>query len=188
MFDHHQAEAYLDTALDALSTGNEFRDVLDRLPVPIYTTDSDGAVTYWNRACIDFAGREPQLGEDKWCVTWRIYTTAGEFLPHDQCPMAVAIREQRPIRDEVAIAMRPDGSRVAFRPYPTPFFAANGSLEGAINMLIDVTREQARALLDQAERCRRLSRATHDLHAADALGAMACEFEQAAQALRPTGA
>ena len=101
----HNAEAYLDTALDALATGDVCHSVLDRLPVPIYTTDETGAVTYWNRACVEFAGREPKLGEDHWCVTWKIYTTDGEPLPHDQCPMAQALREEREIRGAVAIAM-----------------------------------------------------------------------------------
>ena len=113
-------EQHLETAIGALSDGSDYRPLLDELPVPIYTTDAAGEVTYWNRACVEFAGREPQLGEDRWCVTWKIYTTTGEFLPHDKCPMAQAIREQRVIRDAVAIAMRPDGSRRAFRPYPDP--------------------------------------------------------------------
>ena len=112
--------------------------------MPIYTTDAEGAVTYWNRACVELAGREPQLGQDRWCVTWKIYTTIGDRLPHDQCPMAQAIRERRAIRDAVAIAERPDGSRIAFSPYPTPLFDVDGNLTGAINMLIDVPRNRAR--------------------------------------------
>ena len=45
---------------------------------------------------------------------------AGEFLPHDQCPMATALKEGRPIRGLTAVAKRPDGTRVVFMPYPTP--------------------------------------------------------------------
>src|SRR5947209_11754968 len=150
-------EAILATALTALSTEADWRNVLDALPAPIYVTDTDGSVTYWNQACIELAGRVPQLGRDRWCVTWKIYTTTGEFMPHAECPMAQAIHQQRTIRDAVAIALRPDGSRVAFCPYPTPLFDAKGKLTGAINMLIDVTEEQSEALHSQAERCRRLA-------------------------------
>ena len=57
--------------------------------------------------------------------------------------MAQAIREERAIRGAVAIAMRPDGTRRAFTPYPTPLFDDDGKLIGAVNMLIDVTAEQA---------------------------------------------
>jgi PAS domain-containing protein len=50
-------EQILDDALSALSAGDDWRAVLDALPAPIYTTDAEGAVTYWNSACVEFAGR-----------------------------------------------------------------------------------------------------------------------------------
>jgi PAS domain-containing protein len=53
--------------------------------------------------------------------------------------MAIAIREQRPVRGMEAVAERPDGTRVPFEPYPIPLFDASGALIGAINMLIDIT-------------------------------------------------
>lgn len=179
----HEPEDLLDTAVGALSAGEDCRTVLDQLPVPIYTTDADGAVTYWNRACVDFAGREPQLGHDRWCVSWQLYTTAGDPLPHEDCPMAQAIRDRRPVRDSIAIAERPDGSRVAFRPYPTPLFSSDGALTGAINLLIDVTDEQALALRDQAERCRRLSEALYSRESTIVLEKMAEGFERSAEQL-----
>jgi PAS domain S-box-containing protein len=173
-------EEYLETAMEALATGDVRHALLDCLPVPIYTTDAEGAVTYWNRACVEFAGREPQLGEDRWCVTWKIYTTSGDFLPHDQCPMAQAIRERREVRGAVAIAMRPDGSRRAFTPYPTPLYGDDGELIGAVNMLIDVSAEQADVLADQAKRCRRLANATYDRQTCGVLSAMADEYARTA--------
>ena len=179
------AHALLDTALGAISSGDDFHGVLDALGVPIYLTDADGGVTYWNRACIDFAGRVPQLGRDRWCVTWKIYTTTGDFLPHDQCPMADAIRDRRAIRGKVAIAMRPDGSRRAFTPYPTPLFDDAGNLTGAVNMLVDVTEAQTEVLADQARRCRRLAGFTHDRQASEMLDHMADDYEQAAASLLP---
>lgn len=179
----HDPERILDTALTALSTDADWRPVLDELPAPIYVADPEGAVTYWNRACIELAGRIPQLGRDRWCVTWKIYTTAGDFMPHDQCPMAQAIREQRVIRDSVAIAERPDGSRIAFRPYPTPLFDASGALTGAVNMLIDVTDEQAEALHEQADRCRRLASALYSRESTAVLNTMADGFEKIADEL-----
>src|SRR3982751_3767386 len=119
MTDVNGAERLLDEVLGALSC-DAWTVTLDGLDVPVYLTNAAGAVTYWNRACVEFAGREPQLGQDRWCVTWKIYTTTGEFMRHDKCPMAQAIRERRIVRDAVAIALRPDGTRRAFRPYPHP--------------------------------------------------------------------
>lgn len=176
-------QQYLDRALDAIGRSSGFEATLDELPVPIYVTDPDGLVTYWNRACIEFAGRVPETGKDRWCVTWKIYTTAGDLLPHDKCPMATAIRKQQPIRNEVAIAVRPDGSRVAFAPYPTPIFDRDGRFAGAINMLVDVSEQQRQVLADQARRCRRLAGATYDRQTTDALAAMAEGFERTAEAL-----
>jgi PAS domain-containing protein len=151
--------------------------------VPVYLTDSEGLVTYWNRACVDFAGREPELGTDRWCVTWQLYTTADQPLPHDRCPMAQSIREKREIRGEVAIAMRPDGGRKAFTPYPTPLFGDDGELTGAINMLIDISDEQGTALAGQAAHCRRLALATGDRYTAEILNGMAIGFDRNAAAL-----
>ena len=176
-------EQLLDAALNALAAGPAGHSILDELPVPVYTTDAEGRVTYWNRACVDFAGREPVLGQDRWCVTWQLYTTAGEPLAHEDCPMAQAIRERRPIREVIAIAERPDRSRVAFRPYPTPLFDKHGNFTGAVNMLIDVSDQQAEALHEQAERCRRLADAMYDRRTSKVLGDMAEGFERTAQDL-----
>jgi PAS domain-containing protein len=69
-----------------------YREVLDALSVAIYATDANGRVIYFNEAAAAFAGRRPKLGEDEWCVTWRLYWPDGRPMPHDQCPMAVALR------------------------------------------------------------------------------------------------
>src|SRR5205085_10587149 len=78
-----EPEQILESAMEALSADSDWRRVLDALPAPIYITDPDGAVTYWNAACVEFAGREPQIGHDRWCVTRKLFTTTGEPLPHD---------------------------------------------------------------------------------------------------------
>jgi hypothetical protein len=83
---------------------SELHALLDTLPAPIYTTDADGWITYFNPACTDFAGRTPTLGEDRWCVTWKLYTQSGVHLPHEDCPMAVAIKESREVRGAIAVA------------------------------------------------------------------------------------
>jgi PAS domain S-box-containing protein len=179
------AQDYLDLTLEALDGSDDrVRPLLDALPVPVYLTDPDGLVTYWNQACVDFAGREPELGRDRWCVAWQIHTTDDEPLPHDRCPMAVALKEQRVIRGEVAIAMRPDGSRKAFTAHPTPLFDRDGDLKGAVNMLIDVSDEQADVLADQARKCHRLAATICDRHTAELLRGMAKGYERNAAALR----
>ncbi|HWE74531.1 MAG TPA: PAS domain S-box protein [Stellaceae bacterium] len=119
-----------------------FRDLLEALPTAIYVTDADGRVIFFNEACIAFSGRTPVLGSDYWCVTWRLLNPDGTPLPHDHCPMAVALKEDRAVRGAEAIAERPDGTRVPFIPYPTPLHDADGRLIGAVNMLVDITERK----------------------------------------------
>lgn len=115
--------------------------LLQALPTAIYTTDAQGRITFYNEAVVGFAGRRPALGEE-WCVSWKMFHPDGTPLPHDQCPMAIAIREARPMHGEEAIAERPDGSRIAFAAYPTPLFDDAGVMVGAVNMLVDITERQ----------------------------------------------
>jgi PAS domain S-box-containing protein len=178
------ADKMLHTVVRAVQQGDEgFHQLLDQLPAAIYVTSAEGVITYYNRACIAFAGRTPLVGRDSWCVTWKLYTEDGRFLPHDQCPMAVAIRERRAIRGAEAVAERPDGTRRSFLPYPTPLLDGDGNLVGAVNMLIDVTdRKQAQSLRAQAVKCRRLATAISDQRTMNILNSMAAEYEE--QALR----
>ncbi|MDR6671000.1 PAS domain S-box protein [Rhizobium sp. 1399] len=117
----------------------EMRQILEALPAAVYTTDARGKITYYNRAAVELAGRQPVVGQDEWCVTYRLFTPDGQPLPHDQCPMAIALREKRPVRGVEAMAQRPDGTMVPFLPFPTPMFDEDGELIGAINMLVDIS-------------------------------------------------
>jgi PAS domain S-box-containing protein len=120
------------------------RELLEALPAAVYTTDAQGRITYYNQAAVAFSGRTPVLGSDEWCVSWRLYTPNGVPLPHDQCPMAVALREGIPIRGAEAVAERPDGTLVPFIPFPTPLRDADDRIVGAVNMLVDISeRKQA---------------------------------------------
>jgi PAS domain S-box-containing protein len=172
------------TALNILETGdNELRAALGEINVPLYVTDADGVITYYNPACIAFAGRTPEVRADRWCVTWKLFTRDGVFLPHDHCPMATALKEQRAIRGMTAIAERPDGTRVVFMPYPTPVLK-DGQLVGAVNLLIDITdTSRASDLWIQADKARRLARTVMDSATADTLERLAVEYETKAIAL-----
>ncbi|CDX41346.1 conserved hypothetical protein [Mesorhizobium sp. SOD10] len=122
----------------------QLRDLLAAIPAAIYTTDAEGTITFFNEAAVELSGRVPQIGKDKWCVTWKLFWPDGTPLPHDQCPMAIALKEGREIRNVEAVAERPDGVRVPFIPYPTPLRDEAGNVVGGINMLVDVSeRKQA---------------------------------------------
>ncbi len=135
---------------DSAAASESWRQLLEALPAAVYTTDAAGRITFFNEAAVELAGRRPELGRDLWCVSWRLHRPDGTPLPHDECPMAVALREDRPVRGVEVIAERPDGTRVHLLPYPTPLHDSSGALIGAVNVLVDITeRKQAEEAIRQ---------------------------------------
>lgn len=126
------------------------KDLIEALPGAVYTTDAEGKITSYNPAAAELWGRHPELGTDDWCGSWRLYRPDGTPLPHDECPMAIALREKRQINGAEAVAERPDGVRVPFLAYPTPLRDAFGNVSGAVNMLVDITeRKRAEELAER---------------------------------------
>jgi len=124
-------------------------ELLNFLPVAVYTTDTEGRITFYNDAAAELWGVRPELNSDQWCGSWRIYTPEGELLPHDQCPMALTLKTGEVVRGE-AVAERPDGTRVRFQAFPHPIRDSSGRMIGAINMLADVTQQhQSEAALSR---------------------------------------
>ncbi|QKK26952.1 PAS domain S-box protein [Rhizobium hidalgonense] len=126
------------------------KDLIAALPGAVYTTDAEGRLTSYNPAAAELWGRHPKLGTDEWCGSWRLYRTDDTPLPHDECPMAIALKEKRPIQGAEAVAERSDGVKVPFLAYPTPLRDASGKVTGAVNMLVDITeRKRAEALAER---------------------------------------
>jgi PAS domain S-box-containing protein len=117
-------------------------EFLNALPAAIYMTDAAGRITYFNEAAVALWGLRPKLNVDLWCGSWRLFWPDGTPMPHDACPMAIALKERRAVRGGQAIAERPDGSRVPFMAFPTPLHDASGAFVGAVNMLIDMSEHQ----------------------------------------------
>lgn len=115
-----------------------FKAIVANLPAAVYTTNADGHLTYFNQAAARLAGRVPQIGEDRWCVAERLFLPDGDPLPHQDCSMAIALREKRPVRGGAALVERPDGSRVAFMAFPTPLYGDEGEMVGAVNLLLEL--------------------------------------------------
>lgn len=146
--------AVIATATSAIpaSLQPNFHQVLEALPAAVYVTDAEGRITYYNEAAVDLWGQRPPLGDSLWCGSWRLYWLDGTPMAHDECPMAMAIKQNRAITGMEAIAERPDGSRVRFMPFPKPLHDETGALIGAVNMLVDVTdRRSTEQRLDESE-------------------------------------
>ena len=117
------------------------QSLLEALPVAAYTTDAEGRITAFNDAAVALWGRTPEPGE-RWCGSHRIFRANGVEVPLDQAPIAIALRERRPVRGAELVLERPDGRRVAFNPLPTPLFDDAGKLIGALNVLIEVQEQR----------------------------------------------
>ena len=141
----------LESEAAAVESENLFRQIIEAMPAAIYTTDLEGRLTHFNQAAVRFSGRVPELGNDQWCVTWKLYKGDGTPMPHDQCPMAVLLKDGRIVDGAECIAERPDGTRRWFIPFPRPLWDKKGKLVGGMNMLLDITQrkmnEQANNLL-----------------------------------------
>src|SRR3981189_2472062 len=134
---------FMARAAGPLLEGDEFlRALVNALPAAIYTTDPSGRITYYNEAAAALWGYRPDLGKSEWCGSWKLFWPDGRVLPHDQCPMAVAVKEQQAIRGGEGLAERPDGSGGPFMPFPTPIFNTSGVFVGAVNMLVDITERK----------------------------------------------
>ena len=141
-------------------------ELIDQMPIAVYALDVEGRVSYFNPAAVQLAGREPRIGLDTWCVSWKLYRPDGSLLPHDQCAMAVALKELRDIRGAEVIVERPDGSRVWVEPYPTVLYDDDGQVRGAINIVVDITeRKRAAEALAEADRRKNefLAQLAHEL-------------------------
>jgi PAS domain S-box-containing protein len=178
----------------ALGAESEKRlhELLHALPAAVYTTDAAGRITFYNEAAVTLWGCRPKLDSDQWCGSWRLFWPDGTPLPHDQCPMAIAVREERPINGMEAAAERPDGTRVPFMAFPSPLRDASGQVVGAMNMLVDITERKraeeriallAREMDHRSKNLLALVQATVHLTQGDTPGALKTAIEGRLQAL-----
>ena len=127
-------------------------ELLQGLPTAVYTTDAAGRITFYNDAAAELWGTRPELGVSEFCGSWKLHWPDGTPLPHDECPMALSLKEGRPIKGMEAVAERPDGTRIPFLAYPMPLFDDSGTLVGGVNTLVDIAeRHEAEQRIRRSE-------------------------------------
>ena len=144
----------------------DLANLVEALPVAVYTTDAEGRITRYNQAAVALWGCRPTLGTTRWCGSWRVYWPDGRPMPPAACPLAECLRLNRPLRGLETIIERPDGTRVTVAPHPTPLRNAAGQLVGGVDVLMDLTeRKCAERQLQEsaAELERRIMERTHEL-------------------------
>jgi PAS domain S-box-containing protein len=118
---------------------NRYKELIQNSPIATYSCDLEGHILLYNKAAADLWGREPEIGIDNWCGSWKIYNEDGDPIPFDKCPMAIALNEGRKITDQEIIIERPNGDKLNIVPHPVPFLDSSGRVTGALNVLIDIT-------------------------------------------------
>lgn len=144
----------------------DYPGLIQKLPVAIYACDANGVITMFNQAAVRLWGREPEIGKDLWCGSWKIFTPEGANLPLADCPMAIALKEQREVLGHEIVIERPDGVRLNILPHPQPFYDSEGKLAGAFNTLVDITQQKYinQVLLDKNVELEQFAYvASHDL-------------------------
>ena len=146
-----------------LNNGSEpfeqFLQLFQNISAAVYTCDKDGLITMYNEAAVNLWGRRPEIGKDLWCGSWKIFHPDGRPMALADCPMALTLKEGRPIAGHEIVVERPDGKRKYVLPQPRPLFDTTGKLTGAVNVLVDITelREVHARVAESEERFKALA-------------------------------
>ncbi|HEX6983852.1 MAG TPA: PAS domain S-box protein, partial [Planctomycetaceae bacterium] len=133
----------------------EFRSLLETLPAAAYTCDAGGLITNFNALAVELWGREPRRNDpaDRYCGSFKLFSPDGTPVRHEECWMALALREGRRFDGREIVVERPDGSRRTALAHASPIRDESGALLGAVNVLVDITeRKRTEETLRASER------------------------------------
>ena len=110
-------------------------------PLAMYSCNQDGYITYYNEAAVELWGREPEIGKDLWCGSWKIFTPDGDSLPLAECPMALTLKEGKPYNNHYITIETPNHIIKNLMVFARPIFDEKQRQIGAHNTLIDITEK-----------------------------------------------
>ena len=117
----------------------QYVQLVHDLPAAVYTCDVNGRILLYNKAAIELWGREPEIGEEFWCGSLKLYDIENNLIPKDESPMMMAIKKGIKPEGCEMIVERPDETRRHVMVYPSPNFNSDGQVVGATNTMIDIT-------------------------------------------------
>ena len=127
---------------------------MDAIPTGFCVCRADSGLVRYNRRAVELWGRTPPLGDpnDQHGSSFRRYSAAGEPLPFDATPVAMALRTGEPVVGAELVIERPDGSRVPVLMNATPLRDQTGRIEGAVCSFQELTEhKRAEAALRASE-------------------------------------
>ena len=132
-----------------------YRTLFDLVPAAVYTCDAAGLIQEFNQHAVELWGREPKTNDptERFCGSLRIFHPDGRPMPHDKCPMARVLGNEKLKASDLEILVeRASGSRRNVRVSPTALRNGQGKIIGAINCLHDITvRKRTEKALRQSE-------------------------------------
>jgi len=131
---------------ESMSTGltiSEYRfsRLLEIVPAAAYTCDAEGLITSYNARAVEAWGRAPRLNDpdDRFCGSFKLFSPDGLPITHANCWMALALQENRDYNGCEIVIERSDGTRRTVLAHANPFRDDEGTLTGAVNILVDIT-------------------------------------------------
>ncbi|MGH7647204.1 MAG: ATP-binding protein, partial [Gemmatimonadaceae bacterium] len=166
----HADTSYLVMSGDIAAVDSElrFRRLLEKLPAAAYTCDAQGLITYYNERAVELWGRAPRLKDpvDRFCGSFKLFSPDGATIPHAECWMALALRNERAYDGCEILIERPDGDRRVVLAHANPMHDDDGRLVGAVNVLVDISdRKRAEDAVNNANRAKSefLAAMSHEL-------------------------
>jgi PAS domain S-box-containing protein len=115
-------------------------DILNLLPVAVYTSNKEGSINYFNEMAVKLWGYRPNLGDPllKYCACYKIFVD-GVYISPEKSPMAIALETGQPFKDLQALVQRPDGSTFHALVTIDLIYDEENKIIGAVNAFRDVS-------------------------------------------------
>lgn len=110
-------------------------------PLAMYSCNQEGYITHYNQSAVELWGREPEIGKDLWCGSWKIFTPDGQSMPLSDCPMALALKEGKAYNNHYITIETPNHVFKNLMVFARPIFDQCQRQIGAHNTLIDITEK-----------------------------------------------
>lgn len=145
---------------------------IESLPVAAYLIDPSGLITHYNDCALELWGRTPEIGE-RWCGSYRLFSTAGQPIDLVNCPMAHYMRTGAFPPLDTAILERPNGEFRRIKPHASVIKGESGELIGFLNLVVDVTQTREKTTCGTD-----LEELLDSILSADAIGFTIFDYEQ----------
>jgi PAS domain S-box-containing protein len=134
---------YTEPASQANINSSEAWDLLEDLPVGIYTCDKEGYIISFNKAAVKLWGKTPQTGKDNWLMNWEVFDAYGKPMLADETPTGELLKYGKPVDGREILIKRPDGTISYLLSNPKLRYNNKGEIAGVINTLIDITAQKS---------------------------------------------